>query len=64
MPLHFVSFTYTGWECLGLRAGVLHPSARAFDSLAAMASTPGAGGPRLAAALATLHAELAGSAPL
>lgn len=62
----FVSFTCTGWERLGLRAGVVQPSpaaARAFASLAALASTPGAGGPRLAAALATLLAELAGSAP-
>lgn len=62
----FVSFTCAGWDRLGLRAGVLQPSpaaGRAFAALAAQASAPGAGGPRLAAALGTLLAELAASAP-
>lgn len=62
----FVSFACADWERLGLRPGPLRPSpgaARAFAALVSLAATPGADGRRLAAALATLLAELAAGAP-
>lgn len=63
----WVRFDCPDLERLGLRAGVLHPSpaaGRACAELAALATTSGVSGPRLAAALAVLLAELAmGSRP-
>jgi AraC family transcriptional regulator, arabinose operon regulatory protein len=60
----WVRFDCPDLERLGLRAGILHPSpaaGRACADLAALAVTPGTSGPRLAAALAVLLAELATS---
>ncbi len=63
----WVRFDCPDLERLGLHPGVLHPSPAAGSAcaeLAALATTPGVSGPRLAAALAVLLAELAtGSRP-
>lgn len=61
----WITFACPGMEDLGLTAGIITPSpaaARACVELAGLA-TRDAGGPRLAAALAVLLAELAASAP-
>jgi AraC family transcriptional regulator, arabinose operon regulatory protein len=63
----WIRFDCPGLDALGLRPGVISPAptaARACADLAALAAAAGCSGPRLAAALAVLLAELASSAPL